>query len=120
MQVVGFMRPPVCSGVYSAVNSRDAMRGFAGGFDGCEQGKARKGAVARGGHAPERPGRAAADVTRARETGVDAGGDIMIHGLPDGVRMEGDWTQGCIAVTDEEMDEIWGLVGEGTAIRIGE
>jgi murein L,D-transpeptidase YafK len=62
----------------------------------------------------------AADVSRAREAGVDPGGDIMIHGLKDGVRREGDWTQGCIAVTDEEMDEIWGLVGEGTAIWIGE
>ena len=49
---------------------------------------------------------------------MDPGGDIMLHGLRDGVRMEGDWTQGCIAVTDEEMDEIW-LVGEGTAIWIG-
>jgi murein L,D-transpeptidase YafK len=57
---------------------------------------------------------------RARATGVDAGGDIMIHGMRDGVRVEGDWTQGCIAVTDEEMDEIWGLVGEGTPIWIGE
>ena len=62
----------------------------------------------------------AADVARAREAGVDPGGDIMIHGLPDGVRREGDWTQGCIAVTDEEMDEIWGLVEEGTPIWIGE
>ena len=62
----------------------------------------------------------AADLARAREAGLDAGGDIMIHGLRDGVRLEGDWTQGCIAVTDEEMDEIWGLVGEGTAIWIGE
>ena len=62
----------------------------------------------------------AADVARAREAGVDPGGDIMIHGLPDGVRKEGDWTQGCIAVTDEEMDEIWGLVEEGTPIWIGE
>jgi L,D-peptidoglycan transpeptidase YkuD (ErfK/YbiS/YcfS/YnhG family) len=42
----------------------------------------------------------------------------MIHGLKDGVRRDDDWTQGCIAVTDEEMDEIWGLVGEGTAIWI--
>jgi murein L,D-transpeptidase YafK len=62
----------------------------------------------------------AADVTRAREAGVDPGGDIMIHGLGDGVRLEGDWTQGCIAVTDEEMDEIWGLVEEGTPIWIRE
>ena len=62
----------------------------------------------------------AADVTRAREEGVEPGGDIMIHGLRDGIRMEGDWTQGCIAVTDEEMDEIWGLVGDGTPIWIEE
>ncbi len=62
----------------------------------------------------------AEDAARAREAGVDPGGDIMIHGLADGVRLEGDWTQGCIAVTDEEMDEIWGLVGDGTAIWIGE
>jgi murein L,D-transpeptidase YafK len=60
----------------------------------------------------------AADVARAREAEVDPGGDIMIHGLPDGVRKEGDWTQGCIAVTDKEMDEIWGLVEEGTPIWI--
>jgi L,D-peptidoglycan transpeptidase YkuD (ErfK/YbiS/YcfS/YnhG family) len=40
--------------------------------------------------------------------------------MRNGVRVEGDWTQGCIAVTDEEMDEIWGLVGEGTPIWIGE
>jgi murein L,D-transpeptidase YafK len=62
----------------------------------------------------------AADVARAREAGVDPGGDIMIHGLPDGAVKQGDWTQGCIAVTDEEMDEIWGLVEEGTPIWIGE
>ena len=62
----------------------------------------------------------AADVARAREAGVDPGGDIMIHGLKDGVRRDGDWTQGCIAVTDEEMDEIWGLVGDGTPIWIEE
>ena len=46
----------------------------------------------------------AADLARAREAGVDPGGDIMIHGLKDGVRRDGDWTQGCIAVTDEEME----------------
>jgi murein L,D-transpeptidase YafK len=62
----------------------------------------------------------AADVARAKEAGVDPGGDIMIHGLKEGARRDGDWTQGCIAVTDEEMDEIWGLVGEGTAIWIEE
>ena len=47
---------------------------------------------------------------------MDPDGDIMIHGLKDGVRRGGDWTQGCIAVTAEEMDEIWGLVGGRTAV----
>jgi murein L,D-transpeptidase YafK len=60
----------------------------------------------------------AADVERARAAGVEPGGDIMIHGLKDGERRDGDWTQGCIAVTNEEMDEIWSLVGEGTEIVI--
>ena len=58
------------------------------------------------------------DRARAAELGLDAGGDIMIHGLKDGEMREGDWTQGCIAVTNTEMDEIWGLVAEGTPVRI--
>ena len=60
----------------------------------------------------------AEDVERARAAGVEPGGDIMIHGLKDGERRDGDWTQGCIAVTNEEMDEIWSLVSEGTEIVI--
>ena len=60
----------------------------------------------------------ASDAARARDAGVDPGGDIMIHGLKDGVATPGDWTQGCIAVTNDEMDEIWSLVPEGTAIVI--
>jgi len=59
-----------------------------------------------------------ADRARAQELGVKPGGDIMIHGLKDGLPREDDWTQGCIAVTDEEMDEIWSLVAEGTPIVI--
>ncbi len=58
------------------------------------------------------------DVQRARERGVSPGGDIMIHGLKDGERRASDWTQGCIAVTDAEMDEIWRLVPDGTVIEI--
>jgi murein L,D-transpeptidase YafK len=48
----------------------------------------------------------------------------MIHGLPNDVGdMEFaylglDWTDGCIAVSNEEMDEIWSLVADGTPIRI--
>ncbi|HXB72418.1 MAG TPA: L,D-transpeptidase family protein [Candidatus Acidoferrales bacterium] len=60
----------------------------------------------------------AADRDRARAAGVDPGGDIMIHGLKNGERREGDWTQGCIAVSDEEMDEIWKLVADGTRVVI--
>jgi len=64
----------------------------------------------------------AADIERARAAGVDPGGDIMIHGLPNGEgkthgRMT-DWTLGCIAVTNEEIEEIWRLVPDGTPIQI--
>lgn len=56
--------------------------------------------------------------------GLDPGGSIMIHGLPNEVGDMGfaylglDWTDGCIAVSNEEMDEIWNLVADGTPIRI--
>lgn len=58
------------------------------------------------------------DIARAAELGVAPGGDIMIHGLKDGQPREADWTQGCIAVTDQEMDEIWHLVDDGVPIEI--
>jgi murein L,D-transpeptidase YafK len=58
-----------------------------------------------------------ADRAQARRRGVDPGGDIMIHGgTPPGYRR--DWTDGCIAVTDREIEEIWRLVPVGTPIRI--
>lgn len=65
-----------------------------------------------------------ADCDRARDLSLDPGGDIMIHGLPNGnghparAHPQTDWTRGCIAVTDEEMDEIWELVEDGTPIEI--
>lgn len=64
------------------------------------------------------------DRERACARGVDPGGDVMIHGLRNGeghigeAHRETDWTRGCIAVTDEEMDEIWDLVEDGTPIEI--
>jgi murein L,D-transpeptidase YafK len=59
------------------------------------------------------------DRERAAAAGVDPGRDIMIHGMPnDGRACAGDWTQGCIAVTDSEMDEIWELVPDGSAVEI--
>ena len=48
----------------------------------------------------------------------------MIHGLPSGGSWVGeehrgfDWTNGCIGVTDDEMEEIWELVDDGTPIEI--
>jgi murein L,D-transpeptidase YafK len=65
-----------------------------------------------------------ADLQRARELGVRPGGDIMIHGIADRVAWMGDahrlwdWTKGCIAVTNEEIEEIWRLVPDGTEIEI--
>jgi murein L,D-transpeptidase YafK len=60
-----------------------------------------------------------ADLDRARALAVDPGGDIMIHGLkPSAAHPQSDWTQGCIAVTDSEMDEIWDLVADHTPIDI--
>lgn len=64
------------------------------------------------------------DRRRAEARGVSPGGEIMIHGLPEGwgwlgiFHRELDWTDGCIAVTNEEMDEIWARVSEGTPIEI--
>jgi len=64
------------------------------------------------------------DRAEARTHGVSPGGDVFVHGLPNGYGAVGaahrlkDWTDGCIAVTDEEIDEIWGSVSDGTPIEI--
>jgi len=64
------------------------------------------------------------DRVRAEAAGVNPGGDIMIHGLPNGRGYLGaahrlvDWTDGCIAVTDAEIEEIWQLVPDGTPVQI--
>ena len=64
----------------------------------------------------------AEDVARARKLGVSPGGDVFLHGKPhdfSGTSEElGDWTDGCIAVTNAEMDEIWRAVPDGTPIEI--
>ena len=58
----------------------------------------------------------------ARRAGHSPGGDIMIHGqpnqIPDGFRVKGDWTEGCIAVADHEMDEIFAMTRLGTEVEI--
>lgn len=66
----------------------------------------------------------AADREHARKLGARPGGAIMIHGLPPAYAYLGalhrktDWTDGCIAVTDAEIEEIWGLVPVGTRVEI--
>ncbi len=64
------------------------------------------------------------DLARAKKLGFSPGGDLFIHGVPAWVkphskhRLPPDWTDGCIAVTNEEMDEIWRAVADGTPIII--
>lgn len=68
----------------------------------------------------------AADKARAKSQGVSAGGDIMIHGQKNGfgalglLNQQRDWTEGCIAVTNDEMDEIMAAIKVGTPIEIVE
>jgi murein L,D-transpeptidase YafK len=67
----------------------------------------------------------AEDRQQARRLGVAPGGDIFLHGLGKKYGWVGsahtahDWTNGCVAVTNEEIDEIWKLVKDGTPIEIG-
>ena len=66
----------------------------------------------------------AKDLAASRKAGVEPGGDIMLHGLGKKYGWVGkahtahDWTDGCIAVTNGEMDELWELVPTGTEIEI--
>ena len=64
------------------------------------------------------------DILNAKKLGVSPGGDIMIHGLKKGMSWTGffhtlfDWTNGCIAVTNSEIEEIWEVVPNNTLIII--
>jgi murein L,D-transpeptidase YafK len=64
------------------------------------------------------------DRANAAARGQPPGGDIMIHGQPNGLSRfttghpRRDWTVGCVAVTNREMREIWSLVADGTPIVI--
>jgi murein L,D-transpeptidase YafK len=68
---------------------------------------------------PEQP-----DLDRATAQGLSAGSDIMIHGLPNGrgwigrFHRRSDWTAGCIAVTNFEIEEIYRAVPDGTPIEL--
>lgn len=64
------------------------------------------------------------DIDRAAAQGLSAGSDIMIHGLPNGRSWIGrfhrrnDWTAGCVAVADFEIEEIYRAVSDGTTIEL--
>lgn len=61
------------------------------------------------------------DIDRASLEGVDPGGDIFIHGQPNGVfgiTLPGDWTAGCIAISNAEMARLWSLAPTGTTVEI--
>jgi murein L,D-transpeptidase YafK len=64
------------------------------------------------------------DRAQSRQRGVSIGGDVFVHGLPNGYGYLGaahrlkNWTDGCVAVTNQEMDEIWRAVADGTPIEI--
>ena len=59
------------------------------------------------------------DIAFAKSQGKKPGGDIFIHGRPQKYAKAGrDWTAGCIAVTNREMEEIYSMVKDGTPISI--
>jgi murein L,D-transpeptidase YafK len=63
----------------------------------------------------------AADSAFAASRGRSPGGDIFIHGQPNGLvggRAEGDWTDGCIALSNAEIEDLWRRVADGTPIEI--
>lgn len=62
------------------------------------------------------------DITRASAAGYSPGGDIFIHGQPNGfgavVTLPFDWTEGCIALSDAEIEELWRITPIGTEVEI--
>ncbi|MFY2825249.1 L,D-transpeptidase family protein [Ruegeria sp. MALMAid1280] len=61
------------------------------------------------------------DIDRAQMQGIDPGGDIFIHGQPNGVAgltLPGDWTAGCIALSNVEIARLWSLTPTGTVVEI--
>ncbi|SFP32961.1 L,D-transpeptidase family protein [Qipengyuania nanhaisediminis] len=64
----------------------------------------------------------AADKAYAKARGRSPGGLIFLHGQPNGMpfdaRVPGDWTDGCIALSNREIAELWSLIPDGTPIEI--
>jgi murein L,D-transpeptidase YafK len=64
---------------------------------------------------------APADRAFAAANGRAPGGDIFIHGQPNSIhngRIAGDWTDGCVAVSNAEIEQLWALVPDGTPIDL--
>ncbi|WP_435257749.1 L,D-transpeptidase family protein [Thioclava sp. FR2] len=63
-----------------------------------------------------------ADRARAKAGGYSPGGDIMIHGQPNSVpedmKVRGDWTAGCIALTNAQIRELWQVARLGTVVEV--
>lgn len=60
-----------------------------------------------------------ADRAYAKSIGKTPGGDIFIHGQKNPLKKDkGDWTWGCISVTNKQMEDIYAMVGNGTPIQI--
>jgi murein L,D-transpeptidase YafK len=57
-------------------------------------------------------------VAAAAAVGRDAGGEIFIHGTPRRNEGDDDWTVGCIAVTNDEIEQLYAMVADGTPIFI--
>lgn len=66
----------------------------------------------------------AKDIAAAKARGIKPGGQVMIHGQKNGlawlsfISQRFNWTNGCIALSNEDMDVVWSLVKEGTPIEI--
>lgn len=62
------------------------------------------------------------DRARAQAAGYSPGGDIMIHGqpnvVPEGMRVPGDWTAGCIALTNDQIRQLWEVAPIGTEVEV--
>ncbi len=63
----------------------------------------------------------AADIAYAKSKGRPAGGDIFIHGQPNGYKggiIARDWTDGCIALSNAQIEQLWDIVPDGAKITI--
>ena len=64
------------------------------------------------------------DIERAKKLGVDPGGDIMVHGQKNGlgwasfISQRFNWSKGCVALSNEDIDAMWEAVDAGTSIEI--